>query len=117
MTTKFRPKGNSRPEGEKRLYTYRWQQASKGFLRQHPLCECWECKRTERVRAATVVDHDPPHRGDFDAFWDRSRWVPMNKLCHDSFKQRLEKSGTIAGASADGVPLDPRHPWNQPPRG
>ncbi len=105
--------GNSRPEGEARLYTYRWQQASKGFLRRHPLCECWECKRLKRVRASNVVDHDPPHRGDFDKFWDRSTWRAMSKRCHDSFKQRLEKSGTIAGADARGVPLDPNHPWNR----
>lgn len=95
------------------LYGYRWQRARAAFLAAHPLCKCFECKRLDRVRAANVVDHDPPHRGDRAAFWDRSRWVALNKRCHDSFKQRLEKSGTIAGADKSGVPIDPRHPWNQ----
>lgn len=106
---------NSRPEGEKRLYDYRWQQASKAFLAlpENVLCKCFECVALKRRRVTSVVDHDPPHRGDRAKFWDRSTWRAMAKRCHDSFKQRLEKSGRIAGANASGVPLDPRHPWNQ----
>ena len=61
------------------LYDYRWQQARKAFLVLHPLCKCIECVRLKRVREATVVDHDPPHRGDRDKFWDRSTWQPMAK--------------------------------------
>lgn len=96
------------------LYGYRWQKASKAFLAEHPLCMCPYCKAGEiRVRAATVVDHDPPHRGDYAAFWDRSTWRSMAKQCHDSYKQRLEKSGRMVGADTRGVPIDPRHPWNQ----
>lgn len=99
------------------LYDYRWQKARAAFLKLHPLCKCFECVRLKRVRLATVVDHDPPHRGDPEKFWNRASWQPMAKRCHDSFKQRLEKSGRIAGADASGVPLDPRHPWNQPADG
>lgn len=95
-----------------RLYSYAWQKARAAFLARNPLCRCIECVRLKRVRAANVVDHDPPHRGDPAAFWDAARWVPLNKRCHDSFKQRLEKSGRIAGTDAHGMPLDPRHPWN-----
>lgn len=94
------------------LYDYRWQKARAAFLMLHPLCKCFECVALNRVRLATVVDHDPPHRGDPMKFWDRTSWQAMAKRCHDSFKQRLEKSGRIAGADARGVPLDPKHPWN-----
>jgi 5-methylcytosine-specific restriction endonuclease McrA len=105
---------NSRPEGEKRLYTYRWQQASKAFLAEHPLCMCPYCKEGAlRVRASSVVDHDPPHRGDYSAFWNRDSWRALAKQCHDSYKQRLEKSGRMIGADGEGVPIDPNHPWNQ----
>ena len=67
-----------------RLYTYRWQQASKGFLREHPLCQCPACQEgAVRVRPATVVDHHIPHRGDYATFWDRSNWTAMAAECHN----------------------------------
>lgn len=67
-----------------RGYTYRWQQARLAYLQLHPLCECDECTRTGRARAATVVDHVIPHRGDSRLFWDRSNWKAMAKPCHDA---------------------------------
>lgn len=77
-----------------RGYTYKWQQASKGFLAKHPLCECDDCKAGEkRVTVATVVDHDPPHRGDMVKFWDRSTWRAMSKPCHDAKTQRETAAG------------------------
>jgi 5-methylcytosine-specific restriction protein A len=73
-----------RSSSTQRGYGYRWQQASKGFLRQHPLCQCPECDEGRiRVREATVVDHRIPHRGDMKLFWDRSNWQSMHKDCHD----------------------------------
>lgn len=112
-----------------RGYDSRWQEARQTFLRQRPLCECDECKRLGRIRAATIVDHKVPPRmadairsGSKEAiakarqiFWDKSNWQPLSKSCHDSWKQRLEKSGTVAGCTADGMPLDPNHHWNLQP--
>ena len=73
-------RGNSTERG----YGYRWQKASKGFLRAHPLCQCSECDDGRiRVRIATVVDHKKPHRGDMTLFWDSSNWQSMTKECHD----------------------------------
>ncbi len=46
-------------------------------------------------------------------FWSRKNWQPLCKHCHDSVKQRLEKSGRVAGCDASGRPLDPNHPWNR----
>jgi 5-methylcytosine-specific restriction protein A len=46
-------------------------------------------------------------------FWDQSNWQAMAKECHDSYKQRLEKSGRVLGADESGVPIDPRHHWNR----
>lgn len=98
----------------KRLYDYRWQRESKRFLVEHPLCQCPSCGEGRvRVRAASVVDHKRPHRGDRELFWDRSNWQAMAKRCHDSYKQRLEKSGRVIGADASGRPVDPRHHWNR----
>lgn len=119
----FLPMGSERSP-----YGYKWQQASRAFLACHPLCQCPQCAEGRiRVRAASVVDHRVPHRlvealksGDAIAiataqklFWDHKNWQSMAKDCHDSYKQRLEKSGRIAGATADGVPLDPNHHWHR----
>lgn len=67
-----------------RGYTYRWQKASKAFLREHPLCQCEDCDEgRKRVTEAAVIDHIVPHQGNEELFWDRSNWRSMAKECHD----------------------------------
>ena len=97
-----------------RLYDLRrWRRQSRAFLAQHPLCQCPRCDEGRmRVCAATVVDHRKAHGGDPALFWDQSNWQALAKACHDSYKQRLERSGRIEGARIDGTPIDPTHPWN-----
>lgn len=102
------------PPGPPRLYGRRWHKASRAFLAQHPLCQCPACDEgRKRVRQATVVDHKVPHRGDPALFWDERNWQALSKRCHDSWKQRLEKSGRLDGADVEGTPLDPQHHWNR----
>lgn len=87
-----------RGSSTERGYGYKWQQASKGFLRRHPLCQCPGCLEGEkRLLASTVVDHKIPPRlgeaqksGDSDRiaaalelFWNRDNWQAMSKPCHD----------------------------------
>jgi len=73
-----------RENAHARGYTRRWQNAARAFLREHPLCQCPECDEGRvRTRAATVVDHHIPHRGDRALFWDRSNWRALAKRCHD----------------------------------
>ena len=78
------------------------------------------------MTAATVVDHKVPHRlghalmtgckvaiaAARKLFWDRKNWQSLCKPCHDSYKQRVEKSGE-PGCSADGIPHNASHHWNQ----
>ncbi|PZW65249.1 HNH endonuclease [Pseudomonas sp. URMO17WK12:I1] len=106
-------------------YGYRWQQARAGWLRSNPLCVF--CQQGGRLTPATVVDHKTPHRladarasGDAVAikaaqqlFWDRANWQSLCDNCHSSTKQRLEKSGRVAGCDTAGLPADPRHHWNR----
>lgn len=73
-----------------RGYSYRWQKASKAFLREHPLCV--ECERNGIAKAATCVDHIIPHRGDRRLFWDVSNWQPLCQECH-SRKTAREDGG------------------------
>lgn len=94
------------------LYDARWRKARLTHLASHPLC--WMCLQSARITAATVVDHDPPHRGDSNKFWDTSTWRSLCKVHHDSTKQRAERrGGPIFGCDVDGMPLDPTHPWHQ----
>lgn len=67
---------------ERTLYaSTQWKAARVQWLRENPMCVCSQCQG--RRLPATVVDHDPPHHGDPDAFWDQSTWRSMAKPCHD----------------------------------
>jgi len=103
--------GRAKPCNQPSPYGYRWQQARAGWLRKHPLCV--RCDQSGLIQAAEVVDHIIPHRNDMVLFWDRSNWQSLCGPCHNSYKQRLEKSGREAGCDASGKPLDPRHHWNR----
>lgn len=70
-----------RGSSAERGYSYAWQKARAGFLRNHPLCKAHDDKG--EVVPATVVDHIVPHRGDRALFWDSSNWQPLCKRCHD----------------------------------
>jgi 5-methylcytosine-specific restriction enzyme A len=96
---------------KKVMYDARWRVYRKQFLIDHPLCER-HLKLGFRV-ASYIVDHIKPHRGDEKVFWDTSNHQALCKQCHDSYKQRYEKSGKIAGCSALGIPTDPNHHWNK----
>lgn len=79
-----------RPSARERGYDTRWQRESKAFLALdvNRLCACG-CGR-----AADMVDHKIPHRGDMRAFWDRSNWQPMaSSPCHSRRKQAQERRG------------------------
>lgn len=94
-----------------RPYNYRWQQASAGYLRKHPLCAM--CEQIDHATPATVVDHITPHRGDMQLFWDRENWQGLCKPCHDRHKSRQERGGRLAGCDVNGNPLDQSHHWNE----
>jgi len=70
------------------------------------------CEKIGRVTAAAVVDHRVPHRGNQELFWDKNNWQSLCEDCHDRHKQRLEKSGVLAGCDVNGMPLDEGHHWN-----
>lgn len=111
MTASGNRYDDSRGTSAQRGYGYKWQKARAGHLRSHPLCVM--CERKGRLVAAIIVDHVVPHRGDMQVFWDQSNWQSLCKLCHDGHKQRLEKSGHVAGCGVDGIPLDSNHHWHR----
>ncbi|MDW9841142.1 HNH endonuclease [Sinorhizobium meliloti WSM1022] len=79
-----------RPSACDRGYNREWREARTEYLTLHPHCR--ECARHGVTRLATVVDHVIPHRGDKRLFWHRANWQPLCARCHNSIKQRQERS-------------------------
>lgn len=88
----------------------RWRQKRLDQLHRHPLCA--SCLAIGTTSLASVADHKVPHREDEDLFW-QGDLQSLCATCHNSYKQRLEKSGVAQGCSDDGRPLDPNHHWNR----
>lgn len=120
-----RESDDRRGSASSRGYGYAWQKARDQFLRENPLCA--EHSKSNQFVPAAVVDHikapklrEARESGDAERiaqahalFWSRKNWQPLCKFCHDSVKQRLEKSGRVVGCTPEGLPLDPKHPWAQ----
>lgn len=64
------------------LYDWRWQQASKRYRAEHPLCVA--CAAQGRTAPTACTDHVVPHRGDLTLFWDESNWQSLCDACHRS---------------------------------
>lgn len=90
--TKERQKevNTSRGSASSRGYNYRWQKARALYLKQHPLCV--ECDKDGILKAANVVDHKIPHKGDYGLMWDESNWQSLCKRHHD-IKTATEDGG------------------------
>ena len=102
------------PVGHKKkhpLYgTKAWHRLRTKQLMSSPLCGY--CLQIGITRAAQVVDHIKPHKGDTSLFHDPENLQSLCKPCHDRHKQRLERTGQLPGNGIDGMPLDSRHHWN-----
>lgn len=108
-----------------RGYGSKWKRVSAAWRKKEG-GYCAYCEKRGFLIPAEVVDHIIPHRlteaklsGNKEAirkaeklFWDRKNWQRLCKDCHDSVKQKEEKSGVLIGAGADGCPIDPNHHWN-----
>ncbi len=70
------------------------------------------CAKAGVKTPARVVDHIKRHRGDRRLFFG-GPFQSLCKHCHDSTKQRMERLGYSNEIGADGLPVDPRHPFNR----
>ena len=87
-----------------------WYRLRHHQLQAYPLCR--RCESQGRVVSAIIADHVKPHRGDVALFFG-GELQSLCKTCHDSAKQREEKSGVIVGCDVNGLPIDPNHHWNR----
>jgi 5-methylcytosine-specific restriction protein A len=86
----------------------RWRTRAKHQLQVKPLCAL--CEEQGRVTPATIADHDPPHKGDYNAFL-LGPIRSLCKTCHDGL-QGIKARGYSSTIGDDGFPIDPRHPFN-----
>lgn len=89
--------------------TARWVKRRAYQLSIEPLCR--KCSALGVVKPATVADHIIPHRGDEHLFWNGDL-QSLCDHCHNSAKKAEEARGYSTDIGADGLPIDPRHPWN-----
>lgn len=88
------------------LYNSRaWKLTRKYQLNSNPLCKI--CNNP-----ASVVDHVIAHRGNEKLFF-HGELQSLCATCHNSYKQRFEKSGKVLGFDENGNPVDPNHIWNK----
>lgn len=110
----------------RRLYkTARWLNIRAHHLGTEPLCRMCKARgiindgsrrnngepQTNPKRRFLVVDHVKPHKGDETLFFSG----PFQTLCpddHDGVKQGQEARGYSTEVGADGIPIDPLHPFN-----
>ena len=104
------------PECKKRMYPYvrrdpdggyaklkkeynskRWKDLRAYKLRINPLCEV--CAKIPVTTLATVVDHDKPHRGNMDLFYDINNLVSMCVTHHNqkSAEERMDRKKESEG--------------------
>lgn len=93
-----------------KLYGSRaWYRLRHYQLAKAPLCAY--CEAQGLTVAASIVDHIRPHKGDISLFSDPDNLQSLCKRCHDSHKQRQEKSGKVLGCDTQGQPLSPHKYW------
>lgn len=81
----------------------RWRKLRLRQLQAQPLCAF--CLERGTYTQASVADHKIAHRGNETLFWDEENLQSLCKPCHDSEKQRDERS-TKARIGHDGWPVD-----------
>lgn len=64
-----------------RGYDARWRKLRAIYIHDHPLCAA--CAAEGKLRAAAVVDHITPHRGDISLLYDESNLQSLCTECHN----------------------------------
>jgi 5-methylcytosine-specific restriction protein A len=85
------------------LYGRRWRRRRAAFFADPANRLCVTCKAEGLDVAASVADHIIPHHGDRALFLGQLQ--ALCSRCHDSLKQREERSKTEA-VGADGWPIE-----------
>ena len=93
--------------------TARWQRLRKAKLSEAPLCQT--CEHRGRKVVAEHVDHVVAIKQGGPAFPAMDGLRALCPPCHSIKTNALDRAGgkgvAIKGCDADGLPLDPDHPF------
>ena len=93
--------------------TKTWRQLRLTKLREQPLCEA--CQRRGAYVPAQDVDHIVSITSGGDPFPPLSGLTAMCHRCHSQKTAAMDRAGgsgiRYKGAGADGLPVDPDHPF------
>jgi len=84
-----------------------WRTLRAAVLSEQPLCEC--CMREDE---RPVMATDVHHIDDNPANNARSNLASLCHACHSRITNELMGHKVAWGCDAQGMPLDPNHPWN-----
>jgi 5-methylcytosine-specific restriction endonuclease McrA len=93
----------------------RWCHPTRGLRVQalkRDMYTCQSCGRTEashRLHAHHIV----PHKGDPVLFFDINNIRTLCEDCHSTEAHQIEAFGYSLELDRDGLPIDPRHPFNR----
>jgi 5-methylcytosine-specific restriction endonuclease McrA len=106
--TRQRDLAQRRGTKTERGYNSHWERESKRHRIEHPLCVC--CKANGRVKAAALVDHIVPHKGDDALFWDPANRQSLCNWCHERIKKPLELLFARGKCSVEDLKLNRAFP-------
>ena len=72
------------------------------------------CEANGMIRAAELVDHVVPHKGDEALFWEPSNWQSLCQWCDKHIKRVLEHSYSKGKVSAELLKLSRPMPEHFP---
>lgn len=93
--------------------TAAWKALRQAKLQEQPLCE--PCKMVGRLKPANTVDHVKSIASGGDPFPPLSGLMAMCPSCHGVKTRAVDsvdgKGVRFKGTRADGLPVDPSHPF------
>ena len=79
---------------------------------------CQACLEVGLIEPATTVDHVLAIKAGGDPYPPLDQLRSLCESCHNKKTRHIEQLGRkevprVWGCDVNGMPLDPRHPWNQ----
>lgn len=93
-----------------RVTKAQWARMRAKHLIKEPYCR--ECTKFGDITRGKVVDHEIPHRGNYELFMDENNLQTLCIPCHNVFKRKSELTNGTFGCDVNGWPIGPDHYWN-----
>ena len=99
-------KADRRQSSTQRGYGSKWQRYRAAYLSRAENALCRICQQNGIVKAASVIDHIVPHRGDWKLFWDSNNHQPLCPRCHN--QKTVREDGGFGNRRMERNAMPPR---------